>query len=62
VNDYTPLHYAASQNDPRAIELLVSNGADLNARTGIDDFATPLEEAQNLNCFEAVKILKSLSI
>jgi uncharacterized protein len=62
VNDYTPLHYAAARNDPSAIELLVSNGADLAAQTRIDDFTTPLEEAQNLNCFDAVKILKGLSI
>lgn len=61
VNDYTPLHYAAARNDPLAIELLASRGADLTARTRIDDFATPLEEAQNLRCFAAVEALKRLS-
>jgi|SRR5919205_2180386 ankyrin repeat protein len=57
VNDWTPLHYAASQDDAAAIELLVAKGADLNARSGIDDYATPLEEAENLGRAKAVKAL-----
>ena len=47
-NDYTPLHYAASMEDIRAMELLLAHGADLNARTRIDDYATPLEEMEIL--------------
>ena len=47
-NDYTPLHYAASIEDIRAMELLLAHGADLNARTRIDDCATPLEEMEIL--------------
>jgi len=59
INDYTPLHYAAARNDPAAIELLVLAGADLTARTRIDDLATPLEEAEHLGCHDAVRKLKS---
>ena len=47
-NDYTPLHYAASLQDVLAMELLLAHGADLNARTRIDDCATPLEEMEIL--------------
>jgi ankyrin repeat protein len=58
VNDYTPLHYAAARNDVKLIQLLLSRGADPNARTGIDDYTTPFEEAENRNLTEAVQILK----
>jgi len=58
LNDWTPLHYAASREDTRAIELLVARGADLNARTRVDDYATPLEEAENLGWHKAAEALK----
>lgn len=45
VNDHTPLHYAASQDDARAIEILLRHGADPASRTAIDDYETPLELA-----------------
>lgn len=45
VNDWTPLHYAVSRDDIPAIELLIGHGADINARTRIDDCMTPLEQA-----------------
>jgi uncharacterized protein len=61
VNDYTPLHYAAALNDCRAIELLVSRGADLEARTNVDDLSTPLEEAEILGRAEAARLLTKLS-
>jgi uncharacterized protein len=61
VNGYTPLHYAAALNDCRAIELLVSRGADLEARTNIDDFTTPLEEADRGRHAEAARLLRKLS-
>ncbi|MBP1919299.1 ankyrin repeat protein [Youngiibacter multivorans] len=57
INDYTPLHYAASQNDPEAIRLLLNYCADRNARTEIDDCATPIEEALILGCHKAVEEL-----
>lgn len=46
VNDYTPLHYAATRDDAAAVKLLLQHGADPTARTRIDDYATPLEEAE----------------
>lgn len=58
LNDWTPLHYAAVRNDPAAVELLISRGADPAARTRIDDFTTPLEEARRLGHAEVVKVLE----
>jgi len=58
LNDWTPLHYAVSRDDVAAIELLVAHGADINARTRIDDLATPLEEAEQLNRQAAIDALK----
>jgi ankyrin repeat protein len=60
VNDYTPLHYAATTDDLRAIELLLAHGADPGARTRIDHHATPLEEAQILGRSKAVQALRTL--
>lgn len=57
INDYTPLHYAVSLDDPDAVRLLLSLGADRNARTNIDEYATPLEEARILGCHKAVAAL-----
>lgn len=45
-NDYTPLHSAVAMRDRKLIELLLDFDADPQARTRIDDLATPLEEAQ----------------
>ncbi|MDH3417981.1 MAG: ankyrin repeat domain-containing protein [Gammaproteobacteria bacterium] len=57
-NDYTPLHYAAALEDLQAIEQLIAHGADLHARTRIDDYATPLEEAELLGRQRAVALLR----
>jgi ankyrin repeat protein len=61
INDWTPLHYAAAAGDLAGIELLLARGADPNARTGIDDCATPLEEAQILGRAAAVQVLRPLT-
>ena len=47
-NDWTPAHHAAARNDVEALKVLVDAGADLSVRTRIDDYATPLEEAEML--------------
>jgi ankyrin repeat protein len=61
INDYTPLHYAAARDDAGSIELLLAHGADPAARTNIDDYATPLEEAERGGAANAVRVLRGLS-
>lgn len=60
INDWTPMHAAAAREDIPALELLVDAGADPQARTRIDDCATPLEEARNLGRARAVTFLEDL--
>ena len=61
VNDYTPLHYAAVRDDVPLVELLLAHGADPTARTNIDDYATPLEEAERLGAVNAARLLRDRS-
>ena len=58
VNHYTPLHYASARKDGKLIEILLAHGADPNARTRIDDFATPAEEAEIVRNAGALKALR----
>jgi ankyrin repeat protein len=61
MNGFTPLHCAAARDNPKAIELLLSHGADPSARTDVDDFTTPIEEAENSGCSEAIQTLRDLT-
>ena len=60
VNDHTPLHYAASLDDPGAVELLLAHGADPSARTNIDDYETPLELAERYGKVQAAAALRKI--
>lgn len=48
LNQYTPLHYAAIRSDFEAIDILLESGADPMIATGIDNHATPEQEARIL--------------
>ena len=61
INDYTPLHYAAARDDVKAIGLLHAHGADPNARTNVDDFTTPIEEAERGGHLRAAEILRKIT-
>ncbi len=61
INDWTPLHKAAVDEDIHALELLIKNGAALEIRTRIDDYATPLEEARILGRKKAVAFLEQFA-
>ena len=58
VNDWTPLHYAASINDLEALRLLLDSGADPALRTRIDSCATALEEAEAAGSTEVARLLR----
>ena len=60
VNDWTPLHRAACKQPAPLdlIALLIDRGADRAARTRIDDFATPEEEARLLGQVRAADFLR----
>jgi len=60
-NDYTPLHWAVAERNIEAIEFLLSHGADPNARTRIDECATPLEEAEILGHTEVADAMRKLT-
>jgi len=56
---YTPLHYAAGVGRSDIVELLIKNGADINATDGVKG-ATPLDYAYWKNQMNIVETLKKL--
>jgi ankyrin repeat protein len=58
-NDYTPLHWAAIHGDAETVELLLTHGADPNARTRIDYCETPLEAAERAGNRQIVELLRN---
>ena len=60
-NDYTPLHWAVADRNIKAVEFLLAHGADPNARTRIDDCATPLEEAEILGLSDIAEAMRQLT-
>jgi uncharacterized protein len=59
INDWTPLHAAAAQDDPQFVRDLLRAGADAGARTTIDDVETPLELALRSGKLRAAAALES---
>jgi hypothetical protein len=55
------LEYAIYHGPLPFIRTLLELGADPNARTGIDDSATPLEQAEHLGRSEAARTLRKLA-
>jgi len=56
-NGWTPLHMAVWRGDPEALRILLAHGADPSVRTLIDDYSTPLEDAERMGYREAIAIL-----
>ncbi|WP_170427662.1 ankyrin repeat domain-containing protein [Ruegeria arenilitoris] len=57
-SEYTPLHLAATRGDLEAIDILLAAGANPTIATGIDNFATPEEEARLCGEEEAADYLR----
>ena len=57
INDYTPLHMAASVNHLEAVRILLEAGADPRLRTRIDDYETARELAEKAGHTELAAIL-----
>ena len=57
-NGYTPLHWAAADDEPGMVELLLKRGADPKAKTTVDDCTTPLEEAENFGREKAAAAIR----
>lgn len=59
VNDYTALHHAAIQvRDAEAVAILLAHGANPALRTRIDDYTSPLEDAERLGLTEIARLLR----
>lgn len=56
-NDWTPLHHAVNRLDAEAIRMLLAAGGDPSLRTRIDEYTTPLEDAEALGFTEGAALL-----
>ncbi len=56
-NGWTPLHYAVAQKDLKAVIYLLNRGADPHLKTRIDDFSSPLQDAENIGFHEGHKAM-----
>lgn len=61
LNDWTPLHYAVSLDDAEAVEVLLAHGADVDARTRIDDCDTPVQLAESCGCKAVISIFGAIT-
>jgi ankyrin repeat protein len=59
INDYTPLHMAVGERNRAAVELLLTAGADADARTRIDDCDTPREMAESAGLRDLAGLLSA---
>ena len=57
LNDYTPLHWAAGDGEERVVRLLLTHGADVTARTRIDDYETPGDVASRTGHHAIARLL-----
>ncbi|MGH8601604.1 MAG: ankyrin repeat domain-containing protein [Gammaproteobacteria bacterium] len=57
LNDYTPLHMAASERNLLTVEVLLEAGADPRLRTRIDDCEAPREIAERQGFHEIAELL-----
>jgi len=57
LNDCTPLHWAAATGERRVVELLLAHGADVFARTRIDDLENAREMAERGGHAEVARLL-----
>lgn len=58
INGWTPLHAAAGRDDPVLLALLVRHGADPSIATNVDDYETPLEQAERGGQSKAAAFLR----
>lgn len=61
LNDWTTLYYAVSLDDGEAVELLIAHGADIAARTRIDDCATRLQLAESCSCNLEISLFRAIT-
>jgi len=59
-NGWMPIHEASRGGHREAVELLLSRGADINARTNFGDGGTPLYWAQEEGHSQLADFLESL--